>query len=298
MGRYHPERRGYFAADVEVLWVSRRGYVSGTEIYRKLKQYGQSEGAAKLTNELATFSSYYAAIRSDDTNTLAEWLRLEGCDGLANNQEYLSQFVAAAQGLNLFKITQHFPLIYSITQAYKRTDKSEKAIKAFLRLVKNLERFHFVNNQICDRIGNEVEKPYAEFAEKFSTTTDFRETAKDFTTMLNSKIAPESEFTSRFTELEYSSLSLAETCYIFDRINNASLNASEWVKVYDPDPLITKKNYNTEHFLSQNPDHSVSSEDMEVVNNIGNLFIISRHTNSHLQNKPPAQKMECEERAT
>ena len=29
-----------------------------------------------------------------------------------------------------------------------------------------------------------------------------------------------------------------------------------------------------------------------MVDNIGNLFIISRHTNSHLQNKPPAQKID------
>ncbi len=78
---------------------------------------------------------------------------------------------------------------------------------------------------------------------------------------------------------------------MFDRINNSPLNASEWVKVYDPDPLIIKKNCNTEHFLSQNPDYTVPEEDMEVGDNIGNLFIISRHTNSHLQNKPPAEKI-------
>ena len=57
-------------------------------------------------------------------------------------------------------------------------------------------------------------------------------------------------------------------------------------------PLIIKKNYNTEHFLSQNPEFKVSPEDKDVVGNIGNLFVISRHTNSKLQNKPPAQKLE------
>ncbi len=181
---------------LKYFWVSRKGYVSGTELYRKLKVYGQTVGAANLTNELAMFSSYYSAIRSDDEKTIAEWLRLEGCDSIANNQEYLTKFVSSAQGLNLFKIRQHFPLIYSITKAYERTEKSDKETKILLRLMKNLESYHFVNNQICERIGNEVEKPYAEFAEKFWSTTDFRESAKAFTAMLLEKLAPQIEFVS------------------------------------------------------------------------------------------------------
>lgn len=276
---------------LKYFWVSKNGPVLGTELYRKLKQFGQTEGAVKLTYDLARFSSYYAAIRSDDEKKIQEWLVQEGCDGVASNHEYLRQFVSAAQGLNLFKITQHFPLIYSIAKAYERTEKLDKDSKVLLRLLKNIERYHFINNQICDRVGNEVEKPYAEFAEKFANTTDFRDTAKSFTALLLDKRAAEVEFVSRFVELDYSSLSLAETCYIFDRINNYGLNASEWAPIYDPDPLITKKNYNTEHFLSQNPENSVSGEERDVVDNIGNLFIISRHTNSHLQNKPPAEKI-------
>jgi hypothetical protein len=109
--------------------------------------------------------------------------------------------------------------------------------------------------------------------------------------MLMTKRAPEDEFIAKFVELDYSSVTLAEMCYIFDRINNYGLNASEWVKIFDPDPLVTKKSYNTEHFLSQNPEIPPSQEDKEALDNIGNLFIISRHTNSHLQNRPPAQKI-------
>lgn len=277
---------------LKYFWVSRNGYVLGTELYRKLRQYGQSEGAANLTDQLARFSSYYAALRSDDESKIAEWLRLESCESVASNHEYLKQFVAAVQGLNLFKITQHFPLIYSIVKAYEKTDKSTGQTKVLVRLLRNIERYHFVNNQICERVGNEVEKPYAEYAKDFFETKDFRECAKNFTNMLRDKLAVEGEFVPRFTELDYSNLTIPETCYIFDRINNASLNASEWVKVYDPDPLITKKNYNTEHFLSQNPNYPVSEEDMEVVDNVGNLFIIARHTNSKLQNEPPNKKVD------
>ena len=71
--------------------------------------------------------------------------------------------------------------------------------------------------------------------------------------MLLEKRALEVEFVSRFAGGLIASLGLSEACYIFDRINNSSLNASEWVKVYDPDPLITKKNYNTRAFSLAEP---------------------------------------------
>lgn len=276
---------------LKYFWVSRRGAVLGKDIYRKLKVYGQSVGAAQLTDELSVFSSYYAALRSNDEHKIAEWFRLEACDNVASNQEYLSRFVAAVQALNLFKIAQHHPLVYSIVKAYERTPQSDGDTKVLLKLLANLEKYHFVNNQVCQRIGNEVEKPYAEFAQKFFSTQDFRGVSSEFNSMLTTKRAPEDEFVSRFVELEYSTMTLAETCYIFDRLNNQGLNASEWVKIFDPDPLVTKKSYNTEHFLSRNPEIQPSPEDKEAVDNIGNLFIISRHTNSHLQNRPPAEKI-------
>ncbi len=277
---------------LKYFWVSRNGHVLGSELYKKVKQYGQDQGAQALTRELFDFSEYYAAVRSNDKDKLISWLRKYGFEAVANNEEYQKQFVAAVQGLNLFKVTQHIPLVYSIFTAYGKTEKSENLVKkVLLRLLKNIEKYHFINNQICERIGNEVEKPYAEFSKRFAGTTDFRECAREFNTMLSEKLANEFEFVSRFVELDYNSLEVPETVYIFDRINNYSLNASQWKELYNTDPQIVKSNFNREHFLSQNPEFDVSEEDMEVVNNIGNLFVISRHTNSQLQNRPPEEKI-------
>lgn len=272
-------------------WVSKHGSVSKKNLYRKLKSYAQSEGTEYLTDGLWQFSIYYKAIQSDDIKLLQEWLILEGCEKISGNKSYLKKFSSNIQGLNHFNITQHFPLIYSIISAYKKTEKTNSDTKIFLRLIDSIEKYHFVNNQICDRVGNEIEKPYAEFSDKFSETKDFKLISNDFLKLIKNKLAKEDEFTSRFIELDYSTLSLANTCYIFDRINNNSLNSTEWLDIYDPDKSILQNNYNTEHFLSQNPDHEVSEIDMEVVDNIGNLFIISRHTNSKLQNKLPKDKL-------
>jgi hypothetical protein len=274
-------------------WISQHGYVAGNELYKKLKLYGQEKGALTLTRDLSDFSAYYAAVRTNNKQKIVDWLRNYGLSEVADNEEYQKQFTAAIMALNLFKVRQHIPLVYAILSAFRKTDKSDNLVKkVLLRLLRNLEKYHFINNLICDRIGNEVEKPYAEYSKRFATTEEFRECAKEFNTLLNEKLANEFEFVSRFVELDYSTLEMPETCYIFDRINNHSLNASQWVEVYNPDPQILKTNFNREHFLSQTPAFDVSDEDRGLVNNIGNLFVISRHTNSQLQNRPPAEKIQ------
>ena len=276
---------------IKYFWVSQHGYVKKRDLYRKLKKYGSDVGAARLTGELSNFARYYAAIQSDDVAMIRGWLQLEGCETIAHNNGYLQEVSAACKGLNHFSITQHYPLIYSITQSYKKSGMNSTSTKMYLRLLSNIEKYHFVNNQVCERVGNEIEKPYAEFAAKYSATNDFIGTSEELIALLKKKRATREEFISRFVELDYQSLSLPETCYIFDRVNNHDLKATEWVKIYDPDKSILKNDFNTEHFFPQNPDFDADPEDMEAVDNIGNLFIISRHTNSKLQNRSPKEKI-------
>jgi len=276
---------------LKYFWVSMHGSVSKVDLYRKLKSYGNSEGAKVLTEGISEFSLYYSAIQSDKEKLIKEWLIKEECTTITENKGYLEIVVSAARGLNHFKITQHFPLIYSITSAYKKTEKGGKETKLYLNLIESIEKYHFINNQICERVGNEIEKPYADYSEKFFETEDFMSLGKEFISLLKGKLANEEEFTSRFIELDYQELSLSDLCYLFNKINNYDLNPSEWLKIYDPDKSILRNHYNTEHFLSQNPSYKVKPEDMELVDNIGNLFVISRHTNSKLQNLPPKEKI-------
>lgn len=273
-------------------WVSRHGAVNKTDLYRKLKSLGNTEGAKELTDGICEFSFYYAAVQSDNEKMIKDWLVKEECNPIHENKGYFEQIVSAVRGLNHFKITQHFPLIYSIASAYKRSSKGDKETKMFISLIENIEKYHFINNQICERVGNEIEKPYAEYSQKFFQSGDFLLLGKEFIELLKDKCAKEDEFVSRFTELDYRELTLADSCYIFNKINNYDLKPSEWVDIYDPDKSILQNHYNTEHFLSQTPSFDVAPEDMDVVDSIGNLFIISRHTNSRLQNLPPKEKVE------
>ncbi|MBU6370972.1 DUF1524 domain-containing protein, partial [Patescibacteria group bacterium] len=57
---------------------------------------------------------------------------------------------------------------------------------------------------------------------------------------------------------------------------------------------IQKKNFNVEHFLPQKlkKDQSVSKDTAEAIDNIGNLLVIARHTNSDLGSLTPKEKVD------
>lgn len=116
----------------------------------------------------------------------------------------------------------------------------------------------------------------------------------EFISQLIKKLASEEEFIANFTELNYTNDNVPLLCYIFDRFNNFGLDPSTYLRIYDPDPKLLRRNHNIEHFLPQNPDPSlkVQKETLEYVDNIGNLIAISYKTNSRLGNANPATKIE------
>jgi len=63
--------------------------------------------------------------------------------------------------------------------------------------------------------------------------------------------------------------------------------------MYNPDKTYLRKNHNIEHFYPQTPDKSMKPdpEALKVVDNIGNLLVLSLFVNSQLGNQSPEQKM-------
>ena len=72
-----------------------------------------------------------------------------------------------------------YPLILSAIGCYLRSGYG--ANKSFnpkiVKFFKQLENYHFINNAICERIGNEVESLYADFSKKFAESSNFDETS-------------------------------------------------------------------------------------------------------------------------
>ena len=103
---------------------------------------------------------------------------------------------------------------------------------------------------ICERVGNEVDKLYADTCTSYADSSNFVQTTDSLTNQLKAKLATEDEFVANFVNLTYSpETSLLH--YIFDRFNNFGLDPGQCVQIYNPDPKLRRRNHNIEHFLSQ-----------------------------------------------
>lgn len=274
-------------------YVSRNGYVNKSELYRKIRLYSSSIGATKLVEELESFSDYYSMILSADTSGIRSYYETIGYEALYSDQDKIEKIENSIQGLRLFNVTQTIPLIFSATNCFIRTSKNPRTdVNKYVSFLELLEKYHFINNAICGRIGNEVEKLYADYCVKYTTSNDFEDTTRALISVLKGQLAQQDEFVSRFMDINYDSDNIPLIAYIFDRINNINLRPGQRIKIFNPDFKYLRKNHNIEHFLPQKPEDEKlkDSDAFEVVDNIGNLLVISFSTNSKLGNKRPDEK--------
>jgi len=293
---------------LKYFWVSRKGYIQQSNLYRCIKEYAQeleptnkSLSVEKFIAELLGFSKYFAAIQVDSNEQFKIWLFDNNCDEIANNQDYLARIWRVFQALKLFRITQAYPVIFSLLKLYFKINQNPKKLFTILEAI---ERYHFVNNIIVGRIGNEVEKFYAELASTIfnSKKEDWDKIIVDILNDLAKKKASRNEFIANFEDnTNYSLKNIILINYIYDRLNNFDLNkkqplkGAQYIEIFTPQLGASKRNYNIEHILSQDEKKNYSAEDAETIDDIGNLLIIPRHTNSGFGNKSPKDKYELME---
>ena len=276
-------------------YVSKKGYILKPELYRELKKYGENVGAQKLSDELLAFSNFYVATRKADNSSTQQYFGEIKFDAISTMQDRLQEITASLQALREFKVVQFCPLAFAAVQCALKTgtDQRTAEAKALVRLFKAFEKHHFINNAICNRVGNEVEKLYADFCKSYADSTDFIKTTQKLIAELKhkDKLASEDEFISRFKELSYPD-SLGLIAYIFDRFNSCGVDTEQGPKIFDPDPVLKRRNYNIEHFMPQKPEGAPKNKPTpEWVNNIGNLMPLYFKTNGKLQNKSPDEKV-------
>jgi uncharacterized protein with ParB-like and HNH nuclease domain len=278
---------------LKYFWVSKNGYVRKSDLYRGLKDYSTKNGPDSLVNELEDFSYFYWIVREGEISDMKEYLDDKGLNDITSNSSYLDRFFSAIEGLRLFRVTQVYPVLYSALSAYQNV--KERSAKDLLNLLEIFEKYHFINNVICERVGNEVEKLYTDYARDFNKEK-FGPLVANLRKSLLQRLATKEEFISNFSELSYASDSISLICYVFDRINNNLVNArgGQRVALFFPDESVQRKNFNVEHFLSQKQkkNETLDKDTLEAIDNIGNLLVISRHTNSDLGSLDPAGKMD------
>lgn len=288
---------------LKYFWISRKGYIQQSKLYKSLKQYVKEidsesqEGIQVFVGELYLFSRFYKTLQSQDPEVVKDWLNEFGLVELSKNESYYHRINRVFQALKLFRVTQAYPIIYSILTLFKNDDKAKEK-KLFMAL-ENIEKYHFVNNVISGRVGHEVEKFYAETAAKiFNSVESFNNEIDQFLQDLSKKKSLREEFTSNFIDtVIYSSKNISLINYVFDRINNyeikgGQVQGSQYVPIFSPEKDLSKRNYNIEHFLAQNLKENYDEQELEQFDRIGNLLVISRHTNSLLSDKSPLEKIE------
>lgn len=283
---------------LKYFYVSRLGYVSKPQLYRSLKQYAESDemGAEIFTSALVEFSRFFTLTKDPSKERTREYFEAIGLEGIAGHQDRYEAIAWSLQALKGFGIVQFCPVAYAAIEAARRSPEGAATTnaKALVRLFAAFEKYHFVNNVVCERVGNEVEHLYADTCISLAQTTDLVGAIQTFIASLREKRASWEEFKGRFTEIWYASDTLPTIYYIFDRFNNVDLQPGQWLQIYNSDPRALRKSNNIEHFLPQTPPAGlvVSPETKASIDNIGNLLVIYYRTNSRLGNLSPAEKAE------
>lgn len=289
------EIREYAGANLlrtlKYFYVSKRGYITKSNLFPRLKEYAQEVGPENLVNQLGDFAGFYSTLNKGDADELGEYLESIECQLLGKNDNYCGKLYRVIEALRFFRVTQPYPVLYAALKIYEEKYKDNTvATQQLINLFEVIEKYHFVNNVICDRIGNEIEKLYAETAPLFNNGDEFALNSAHLVGELKEKLAKYPEFEPRFREITYSANAIPLISYIFDRFNNFDRNGGQITRIYFPSRGEFRRNFNTDHFLARNLRGELSDPDL--VDSIGNLLIISRHTNFEMQDRPPAEKLE------
>ena len=282
---------------LKYFYVSKRGYVLKPELYKKLKGYGAEVGAQELTEELADFSLFYRIAKTPENTLTQTYFDAIGLTNISGDQPRYESITWSLQALKEFKIVQFCPVAFAAIECLLRNGgkANSSGSKVLVRMFEAFEKYHFINNMVCERAGNEI-RNLTQFSSLllFAESDDFPQITQDLINALKAKLAKEDEFVAKFTEISYSADQIPLICYIFDRFNNCGLAPAQRVQIYNADPKILRRNHNIEHFLAQKPEdvQKLKGETLDAIDNIGNLLVIFFKTNSRLGNATPAKKME------
>lgn len=282
---------------LKYFYVARREYINKSDLYPSLKEYcKQLGGAGKFVEELRQFSTFYSVARKEgEAGQIKAYFESTDCKAIASDPDKYLRVNLALQALRLFKVSQTYPVIYAAISSLvdHGAANSVAASKTLIKLLDTMEKYHFINNAVCDRVGNEVEKLYAGFCEEFRKAKEIEKPTTDLISQLRDRLAKEDEFTTRFCDISYQD-SIPLIAYIFDRFSNYGVAPGERVKIFDPQKGHVRANHNIEHWLPQKPDAdaNVDSTTRQVLDNIGNLLAISFRANSSLGNLQPGKKIQ------
>ncbi|HEY2460326.1 MAG TPA: DUF262 domain-containing HNH endonuclease family protein [Candidatus Acidoferrum sp.] len=283
---------------LKYFYVSKNEPVHKSNLYKKLKDYGERVGPEGLTAQLEAFSRFYRVVKHPGKTQVRDFFEDKGFQEISAHQYRYEQIARALEGLKEFGVILFCPVAYAAIECIERNNRKNDPgdAKKLIQLFETFERYHFINNTICELPNNDIETLYAETCIIFGKSSSFVKCADLLINQLKSKerLAPEAMFVDKFaTDISYSPDQISLISYVLDRLNNFGLDPGQCLPIYNPDPKLRKRNHSIEHFFPQNPAETLDSEKavMEFKDNIGNLFPVYFRDNQKLGNSTPAEKI-------
>jgi hypothetical protein len=295
---------------LKYFYISENGHITTAKLFNGLKNLysdnGRETAADELLINLDDFSTFFYAINKiESEESLLPVIRNLCGSSRVIDEGRLYRIYHSIDGLNLFGVTQATPLMWSFIKKYYSLglDEEPKHKNTLVLFFESLENYHFINNFVLDRVGNEVEKLYARYAADFSNI----ENKSEFTTLLKSlykvlkeRLATKEEFVARFKDYEYSRSSNNKAIYyILDRFNAIDQNErklrrlpkSDRIKIYHAHLAYKKTDMTIEHWYPRAKARDESTQKVfSWCNNIGNLLAFHKVVNSRLSDKTPQKK--------
>jgi hypothetical protein len=203
----------------------------------------------------------------------------------------LEEFRRSIGVLKLFNITQAVPVIFSSSRAFRLIGGDKSEAKRLLTLLRSLEYFHFVNNKVGGRIGNESENAYARFSEKIYAEESLG-SLSDVSAWFTDNLLSLEEFAASFTGLSYENKADRNVIrYVFDRLVNDGVKDGQSLDLLDLKSAQhgVRSSFDIEHLTAQSL--SADDEEAEIYHSIGNLIVIPKQINGILSNKSFPEKM-------
>lgn len=279
---------------IKYFYVSQKGLIQKRDLFKALKRHGELTGPDKLLQDLKQFSYYYSLAVGSSFESILGWANE------TSNEYFRKEYNARSMNrtlnaLQLFGVTQAYPLIVKLMMTLENIESPEKKSKLsenFLQFILVLEKFHFINYAVSQQPGNQVEKYYADKCKTVVNADNYSIFIKTATNEIKGKVVGEGSFSEKFLEISYLNDSYL-IYYIFDRFNNFGRKGAQQIEIFNPDKKLLTRSFDIDHLVPQNYDTAVFDAEKlgEYIDNIGNLLVISKHTNGSVQDKPIEEKL-------
>ena len=284
---------------LKYFYVSKNGNCSRKDLFRYLKKYVYDTKVTVFIGELEEFSKVYSLVVNPRPDALLDWAAENNIQYFQKEYNY-QNLDRKLLALKLFNISSAYPLIVKLMNFMANASDQnvlKNMAKRFENLLAAIEKTLFANYGICRRAGNQIEPFFISYAEG-ATTENFLEHVDEVINKLrNDKLVKSEEFKENFLELSYSA-HRNYVYYVFDRLNNCvpkkqGNKGGQYTELYKPDNRVEVRNHDIEHLFPQ--DDSKYDLDFggitKAIHSIGNLLVISKHSNGAMQNKVLPEKI-------